>query len=95
MAAFRAKHEISGVGGKDLPQPFLSFDASPFDAATKKILVTSGYTSPTPVQAQGWPIALAGGDLIAVAKTGSGKTLGFLLPILHAIAKAQSTNGQS
>ncbi|KAK3251768.1 hypothetical protein CYMTET_38900 [Cymbomonas tetramitiformis] len=40
---------------------------------------------PTPIQAQSWPVAMRGDDLIAVAKTGSGKTLGFLLPALHTI----------
>ena len=44
----------------------------------------ASFSAPTPIQAQAWPIALAGDDLIAVAKTGSGKTLGFLLPAMCA-----------
>lgn len=35
-----------------------------------------GYSQPTAIQAQGWPIALSGRDLVAIAQTGSGKTLG-------------------
>ena len=40
----------------------------------------AGYQEPTPIQAQSWPVALRGSDLISIAKTGSGKTCGFLLP---------------
>ena len=44
----------------------------------------AGFAAPTPIQAQAWPIALSGRDLVAIAKTGSGKTCGFLLPgMLH------------
>jgi ATP-dependent RNA helicase DDX5/DBP2 len=44
----------------------------------------AGFTDPTPIQAQAWPVALSGRDLVAIAKTGSGKTCGFLLPgLLH------------
>lgn len=42
-----------------------------------------GFETPTPVQAQAIPPALAGRDLLASASTGSGKTAAFLLPILH------------
>ena len=44
----------------------------------------AGFSAPTPIQAQAWPIAMSGRDLVAIAKTGSGKTCGFLLPgMLH------------
>jgi ATP-dependent RNA helicase RhlE len=42
-----------------------------------------GFTAPTPVQREVLPIALAGGDLIATAETGSGKTAAFLLPLIQ------------
>ncbi|XP_040972766.1 DEAD-box ATP-dependent RNA helicase 46 isoform X2 [Gossypium hirsutum] len=40
----------------------------------------AGFSAPTPIQAQSWPIALQGRDIVAIAKTGSGKTLGYLVP---------------
>ena len=42
-----------------------------------------GYTTPTPIQRQAIPAVLSGGDLLAGAQTGTGKTAGFVLPILH------------
>lgn len=42
-----------------------------------------GYTSPTPIQSQAIPAVLGGGDLLAGAQTGTGKTAGFTLPILQ------------
>ncbi|MGH7652194.1 MAG: DEAD/DEAH box helicase [Gemmatimonadaceae bacterium] len=43
----------------------------------------AGYTHPTPIQQQAIPLALAGRDLIGLAHTGTGKTAGFTLPIIH------------
>ncbi|KAH0850059.1 hypothetical protein HID58_095835 [Brassica napus] len=40
----------------------------------------AGFSAPTPIQAQSWPIAMQGRDIVAIAKTGSGKTLGYLIP---------------
>jgi ATP-dependent RNA helicase RhlE len=45
-----------------------------------------GYNTPTPIQRQAIPAVLAGGDLLAGAQTGTGKTAGFTLPILHRLA---------
>lgn len=48
-----------------------------------RAIADSGYTAPTPIQAQAIPQVLTGGDLLAAAQTGTGKTAGFTLPILH------------
>ena len=42
----------------------------------------AGYTDPTPIQLRAIPVVLGGGDLIASAQTGTGKTAAFALPVL-------------
>ena len=55
-----------------------------------------GYTEPTPIQAQAIPVVLSGGDLLAGAQTGTGKTAGFTLPILQLLsATAQPSTGKA
>jgi ATP-dependent RNA helicase RhlE len=46
----------------------------------------AGYTTPTPIQAKAIPQVLSGGDLLAGAQTGTGKTAGFTLPILQLLS---------
>lgn len=52
-----------------------------------------GYTSPTPIQAKSIPAVLKGGDLLAAAQTGTGKTAGFTLPILQRLISTPATGG--
>ncbi|MGB2817246.1 MAG: DEAD/DEAH box helicase [Burkholderiaceae bacterium] len=54
-----------------------------------------GYTEPTPVQQQAIPLVLEGRDLLAGAQTGTGKTAGFVLPILHRLAQNRPAAGKS
>jgi ATP-dependent RNA helicase RhlE len=51
-----------------------------------KAIKDQGYTSPTPVQAQAIPFILEGRDMLAGAQTGTGKTAGFTLPLLHILS---------
>jgi superfamily II helicase len=44
-------------------------------APIRAIIQRLGYTRPTPIQSQAWPILLSGSDLVGIAQTGSGKTL--------------------
>jgi len=48
-----------------------------------RAVTAAGYTTPTAIQSKAIPLVLAGGDLLAAAQTGTGKTAGFVLPILH------------
>ncbi|MGV3583364.1 MAG: DEAD/DEAH box helicase [Methylophilus sp.] len=52
----------------------------------------AGYTSPTPIQTKAIPQVLNGGDLLAGAQTGTGKTAGFTLPILHILSQNPITH---
>ncbi len=52
-----------------------------------RAITDAGYTTPTPIQVQAIPQVLTGGDLLAGAQTGTGKTAGFTLPILHILSQ--------
>src|SRR5687767_15517789 len=62
--------------------PAEAFGSLPLPPATLANLEQLGYERMTPIQAASLPLALAGKDLIAQAKTGSGKTAAFALPLL-------------
>jgi ATP-dependent RNA helicase RhlE len=57
-----------------------------------KALAESGYTTPTPIQAQAIPLVLEGCDLMAGAQTGTGKTAAFALPLLQKLLPFASTS---
>lgn len=61
----------------------MPFSALGLDAVLVQATREMRYEQPTPIQAEGIPVVLAGRDLIATAQTGTGKTAAFLLPILH------------
>ncbi len=65
---------------------FLDFELHPTLMANVR---AQGFVEPTPIQAEGIPIALAGGNLIGLAQTGTGKTAVFVLPILHRLLLAR------
>jgi superfamily II DNA/RNA helicase len=61
---------------------FADFDVRPEIVAA---LADAGITTPFPIQAMTLPVALSGHDIIGQAKTGTGKTLGFGVPLLHRV----------
>jgi len=65
----------------------MSFDQFAIDPVCLRLLGSQGITDPTPIQAQAIPVAVAGRDVIAIAQTGTGKTLAFSLPTLTRIAR--------
>ena len=78
------------VEGCERIAPIERFGQGGFDVDTLKALKRCGFEKPTPIQAQGVPTALAGFDVLAMAKTGSGKTLTFILPALSHIARQRA-----
>ena len=64
-----------------VPDPYQKFEDFPaLSQQQLRSFYGAGFSSPTPIQAQTWPIAMMDRDVISIAKTGSGKTLAFLLP---------------
>ncbi len=71
-----------------------AFTTLGLNPAILKAVQDSGYTTPTPVQAQAIPEILAGHDIMASAQTGTGKTAAFILPALHRIAQPPAVRGK-
>ncbi len=69
-----------------------TFEALPLAAPLQRVLRELNYITPTPIQVQAIPLLLQGRDLIGCAQTGTGKTAGFALPILHAIHERPRQN---
>jgi ATP-dependent RNA helicase RhlE len=65
----------------------MGFDTLGLSAAVLEAIEESGYTTPTPIQAQAIPLILEGRDLIGASQTGTGKTAAFALPSLSKIEK--------
>jgi len=88
IAEYRRQFEIKVFGNSrgmaSVNRPVETFNEANFPNYIMKELSAAGFSKPTPIQSQGWPMAMSGEDVIGVAKTGSGKTLAFLLPaIVH------------
>jgi len=72
----------------------VTFEKLALHPSILKALAESGYTTPTPIQAQAIPQALAGHDLMASAQTGTGKTAAFVLPSLQRLSTPATKNSR-
>jgi len=68
---------------------FISLGLAP---ALLKVLETQGYSEPTPIQSEAIPAVMGRRDVLGIAKTGSGKTAGYVLPILHNLQMATTAH---
>jgi ATP-dependent RNA helicase RhlE len=62
---------------------FMTFETLGLSDSLLRAVAHTGYTTPTPIQTQAIPAILSGGDVMAAAQTGTGKTAGFVLPMLQ------------
>ena len=71
----------------------MTFETLGLSPALLRALAENSYTTPTPIQLEAIPLALAGHDLLGGAQTGTGKTAAFSLPLLQRLAKETPPNG--
>jgi ATP-dependent RNA helicase DDX5/DBP2 len=95
---FRQKHAmiVSSPQGIPVPKPVSNF-VEGFHTYPYLLqeIQAAGFKEPTPIQSQGWPMALSGRDMIGISATGSGKTLAFVLPaIVHINAQPLMKAGE-
>ncbi|KAK4394815.1 DEAD-box ATP-dependent RNA helicase 30 [Sesamum angolense] len=91
---YRARRDIT-IEGHDVPKPIRMFQEANFPDYFLEVFARLGFVEPTPIQSQGWPMALRGRDLIGIAETGSGKTLAYLLPaFVHVSAQPRLAQGE-
>ncbi|GME39890.1 atp-dependent rna helicase dbp3 [Neofusicoccum parvum] len=93
--AFLSKNFIAvtdPLGSASKLRPIVSFDHLPVQDETLRAPFAS-FSAPTPIQAAAWPSLFSGRDVIGVAETGSGKTLGFGVPCVHHIKNLPKGKG--
>ncbi|XP_057324516.1 uncharacterized protein LOC130667096 isoform X1 [Microplitis mediator] len=91
---YHAGKEIT-VKGNNTPLPIQAFEESNFPEYVMQEICKQGFQEPTAIQAQGWPIALSGRDMVGIAQTGSGKTLAYILPAtVHINHQPRLTRGE-
>lgn len=65
----------------------MSFNTLGLIEPITKAIQGAGYTTPTPIQLKAIPAILSGADVLASAQTGTGKTAGFVLPVLQQLSR--------
>jgi len=93
IASWLQQNEVT-LAGENIPRAVFEFNEAGYPQQITDCLYKN-YERPTIIQSISWPVALSGRDMISIAKTGSGKTLGFLLPaIMHTLNKSRRQPGE-
>ncbi|XP_037528448.1 uncharacterized protein LOC119405678 [Rhipicephalus sanguineus] len=79
--AFRRDEKII-VQGRDVPNPILKLEEATFPHFVHKAIREQNYETVTGIHAYIWPISLSGRDLLAIVETGSGMTVGYVIPVI-------------
>ncbi len=86
VRAYRASLDNMKIRGIKCPKPITNWYQCGLSTKILEIIVEQGYEKPTSIQAQAIPAIMSGRDLIGIAKTGSGKTMSFVLPMLRHVS---------
>lgn len=87
--AYKLELEGIQVKGKGCPKPIKTWAHCGVSKKEMDVLKRLGFEKPTPIQCQAIPAIMSGRDLIGIAKTGSGKTIAFILPMFRHILDQQ------
>lgn len=87
--------ELDGikVNGRDVPKPVQKWSQCGLNIQSLEVIKKLGYERPTAIQMQALPAIMSGRDVIGVAKTGSGKTMAFMLPMFRHIRDQRPLEG--
>lgn len=86
---YRQDKQIT-LKGEKIPNPIQYFEEGNFPDYVMHGIKKEGFNEPTAIQAQGWPIAMSGRNMVGIAQTGSGKTLAYILPAIVHINSQQA-----
>ncbi|WVR05097.1 pre-mRNA-processing ATP-dependent RNA helicase PRP5 [Kwoniella sp. DSM 27419] len=81
------------VRGQDAPRPVKNWGAFGLPTGCLDVIRRHGWAAPTSIQAQAIPSIMSGRDVIGIAKTGSGKTVAFLLPMFRHVRDQRPVTG--
>jgi ATP-dependent RNA helicase DDX46/PRP5 len=87
--------EMDGIKirGLDAPKPVRNWGSLGLPLACLDVIQANGWKNPTSIQAQAIPAIMSGRDVIGIAKTGSGKTVAFMLPLLRHVKDQRPATG--